>query len=143
MRPCCRVARFVLLFLKSRMRGRGGLQRLRSSRASQDAKTLPDIVSLRRLQTRLPCIATKLPVDGPRTMLSNGTRIVKVKILSRCSMQIPFLSLGLSFHSILHPLFADDPLSISLTTTSFFFLCGYHTSLPCTLPRHSSHPRFP
>jgi hypothetical protein len=134
LRPCCRVARFVL---KSRMRGRGGLQRLRSSRASQDAKTVPDIVSLRRLQTRLPCIVTKPPVDGPRTMLSNGTRIVKVKMLSRRSMQIPFPSLGLPFHSILHPLFLSS-LTIHWAFLSLqrhsFFLCSYHTSF------HFIHP---
>lgn len=91
--------------LKSRMRGRGGLQRLR---ASQDAKTVPDIVSLRRLQTGLPCIATKPPVDGPWTMLSNGTRNVEVKMACRRSMQIAFLSFGLPFHSILRPLFLSS-----------------------------------
>lgn len=131
MRPCCRVARFVL---KSRMRGRGGLQRLRSPRASQDAKTVPDLVGLRRLQTRLPCIVTKPPVDGPRTMLSNGTRIVKVKMAALCRS---LFFLGLPFHSILHPLFLSS-LTIHWAFLSLqrhsFFLCSYHTSF------HFMHP---
>lgn len=118
------------------MRGRGGLQRLGSSRASQDAKTVPDIVSLRRLQTRLPCIVTKPPVDTSDHALE---RHADCEGENGRSMQIPFLSLGLPFHSILDSLFTDNPLGISLIATSFFFpvrlshVLSFHASFSDTL----------
>ena len=116
------------------MRGRGGLQRLGSSRASQDAKTVPDIVSLRRLQTRLPCIVTKPPVDTSDHALE---RHADCEGENGRSMQIPFLSLGLPFHSILDSLFLSS-LTIHWAFLSLqrhsFFLCGYHTSF------HFMHP---
>ena len=51
-------------------------------------------------------------------------------------MKIPFLSLGLPLHSILHPLslFTDNPLGISLTATSLFL----PVRLPHVLSFHAS-----